>query len=253
MASDPTNERSAARQTEQPPSEVEKAAINRAQRAVAAREPRVTVRFTQRDSGKVDLDGAGHSDHEGWLVRLENAFSTHGRAFALSSLNQLMTAARDGEGQIDETRVNSMLAIVEGAKPESELQAALAIQMAIIHFATTTLLSRTMRADQLRQFDAAGNMAVKLARTFAVQAETLAKLQRKGEQVVKVVHVHAGGKAIVGSVSTGATGPGGGGVDENGSQPHAKAIAAAAAPEVLPPMWSKDEEREPVPVTRREG
>ena len=73
--------------------------------------------------------------------------------------------------------------------------------------------------------EATGNMAVKLLRTFALQAEALAKLQRKGEQIVKVVHVHPGGQAIVGNVSTGATGldgnigSGGGGADEKRNQP----------------------------------
>ena len=38
-----------------------------------------------------------------------------------------------------------------------------------------------------------------------MQAETLAKLQRGGEQVVKVVHVHPGAQAIVGNVVTGAS------------------------------------------------
>ena len=241
------------------PDAAEQAAIDKAFLDIAARPPRVTVRFSQRENGKVELEGADHNDHAGWLARLENAFGTNGRAFALSALNQLMGAARDNGGKIDGTRVNSMLAIIEGAAPENEVQAALAIQMAITHFATATLLARAMRVDQIPQFDSAGNMMVKLARTFALQAETLAKLQRRGEQIVKVVHVHPGAQAIVGNVTNtasgaiGAASPGGGGNDENGNQPHAKAIAAAAAPPIVPAVWSEDAMREAVPVTRGEG
>lgn len=95
--------------------------------------------------------------------------------------------------------------------------------MAIIHFAILGVTRRALRVDQIPQFDSAGNMAVKLARTFAIQAEVLAKLQRGGEQVVKVVHVHPGAQAIVGNVVTNApcNPAGGGGDDEKWNQPHA--------------------------------
>jgi hypothetical protein len=238
-----------------PPEPAEKTAIDKAINRVIDRKPRVTVKFTQGSGNKVDLEGGGHSDRDGWLTRLVDAFATRGTDFAVSQLNQIMAACRDSDGKIDPTRVNAMLAMIEAAAPENELQAALAVQMAITHYAATTLIMRTMRVDQISQFDAAGNMAIKLARTFALQAETLGKLQRRGEQIVKVVHVHPGAQAIVGNVSaaaTGAIGPGGGGTDETRNQPHAKVIAAASPATVLPALWSQNPEREPVPVTRRE-
>lgn len=152
--------------------------------------------------------------------------------------------------------------------------------MAITHFATAMLLSRAMRADQIPQFESAGNMAVRFARTFALQAETLAKLQRGGEQIVKVVHVHSGAQAVVGTVihapqpaflwsgcrppvgtqagaapnnlssANGAIGgsSGEGATHENCNQPQAKAIQAADRAAELPPLWGQDEERQPVPV-----
>jgi len=45
--------------------------------------------------------------------------------------------------------------------------------------------------------------ASKLLRTYTAQVEALAKIRRKGEQKVRVehVHVHCGGQAIVGSIS----------------------------------------------------
>lgn len=233
------------------PDDAERKAIEKAVKRSAAREPRVTVNFNQGVAGKVDLDGGGHSDHEGWLTRLVDAFGTRGTPFAISQLNQLMTACRDEAGKIDSTRVNAMLAMVEAAEPENEIQAALAVQMAVTHFATMAVMARALRVDQIPQFDSAGNMTVKLARTFALQAEALVKLQRRGEQVVKVVHVHPGGQAIVGNVNapgTGATGEGGGITDENRNRPHAKAIEAASGALQVPPLWGKDEEREPVPV-----
>lgn len=238
------------------PGPSERAAIETSRQRLRARPPRVTVKFNQGQDGSIDLQGAGHSDHAGWLARLEDAFGTRGTPFAISQINQLIMASQDKAGKVDATRLDAMVAMVDAARPDNELQAALVVQMAITHYAATELTRRMMKADQVPQFDCAGNMAVKMLRTFVLQAEALAKLQRGGEQIVKVVHVHPGGQAIVGNVTagaTGATGPGGGGSDENRNQPHAKAIAAAEPPPVLPTMRRPDEERKPVPVAHGEG
>jgi hypothetical protein len=64
-------------------------------------------------------------------------------------------------------------------------------------------LGRTRRAEYRDQLETSGGLAVKLLHTFTLQAETLAKLRRGGGQTVRVEHVHAGGQAIVGSVTPG--------------------------------------------------
>ena len=90
--------------------------------------------------------------------------------------------------------------------------------------------------------------------------EALAKLQRGGEQVVKVVHAHPGGQAVIGNVvgnpkgSNGAGGePRGGGIDEKSNQPHAKAVLPAAGANPLPEVWSSDAAAEAVPVASGTG
>ena len=170
------------------------------------------------------VSGGAHNDHQGWLHRLQDVFGTHGQDFAVSQINWVMVACRDSDGNIDNAKLNGLLAMIEGAAPANEMQAALAVQMALTHDAAQTILHRALRVDQIPQFESASNSAVKLLRTFAMQAETLAKLQRGGEQVVKVVHVHPGAQAIVGNVVTGASGggEGGGGTNERSNQPHAK-------------------------------
>jgi len=85
-------------------------------------------------------------------------------------------------------------------------------------------------------------------RTFTMQAETLAKLRRGGGQTVRVehVHVHPGGQAIVGAVTTG-----GGSPLKSEEQPHAKPVAALAhAHAPFDPLRSTHAERERVPVSR---
>lgn len=142
--------------------------------------------------------------------------------------------------------------MIEGAAPQNELQAALAVQMALTHAASQMLLLRALRADQIPQFDSASNSAVKLLRTFALHAETLAKLQRGGEQVVKVVHVHPGAQAIVGNVLQGSEQGRGGATDEIANQPHAKGELPAPGLAVLPEVRRKHANGDVVPLAGRQ-
>jgi hypothetical protein len=112
------------------------------------------------------------------------------------------------------------------------------------------MLGRTKQSPTVPYMQTCAGIATKLQRTFVAQVEALSKLRRGGEQKVTVehVHVHAGGQAIVGAV-TSTPGPGGGGEhSRNRSQAHAKAITHASEP----PLWRQDAEREPVSVSGRE-
>jgi hypothetical protein len=74
--------------------------------------------------------------------------------------------------------------------------------------------------------------------------DALNRHRGKGQQKVTVehVHVHAGGQAVVGVVGT----PGGGDQKKTEEQPGAKQITHA--PE--PTLWSANEERDPLPISR---
>ena len=217
---------------------------------VDGRLPRVRVEYAQDEEGVLKLLGGAHNDHQGWLTRMQDVFGTRGTDFAVSQLNRLMVVCRETDGKIDGTRLNGLLAMIEGAAPANEMQAALAVQMAMTHAAAQTVLQRAMRADQIPQFESASNSAVKLLRTFTMQAETLSKLQRGGEQIVKVVHVHPGGQAIVGNVVQQNAREGGGVADEKWNQPHAELPAPTSVP--MPEVWSQDAERQPVPLAIRQ-
>lgn len=220
---------------------------------VEARSPRLRVECSLDEKGALAHLGGPHDDRTGWLARLQDVFATRGTDFAIMQLNRLMSVCRTKSGEIDNVRLNGMIACIEGAAPQNEVQATLALQMALTHHAALTVLERVNRVDQIPQFECASNSAVKLLRTYTMQAETLAKLQRGGEQVVKVVHVHPGAQAIVGNVVQTSGGPGGGGSDENQNQPHAKAELPAGGAAVLPQVWSEDAERISLPIAGREG
>ena len=195
-----------------------------------------------------------HNDKRGWLIRLQDAFGTHSDDFAVRQLNWLATMAREsGDGSVDSDSLNSMLAAVDGVRPQNETEAMLAVQMATTHAFAMKCLRRANGADTIPQLEANGNLATKMLRTYTTQVEALAKLRRGGEQrvIVQHVNVNEGGQAIVGDVHH-ARG-GGGGRGENLDRPHAPGeqhggpAALAFAPGV--PLWSEDPTRDPVQGT----
>ena len=68
---------------------------------------------------------------------------------------------------------------------------------------TGTLEKAAEKHNGIKRLDVLGNLTNKFMRTYTMQVEALARKRRKGEQNIKVKHVHvyAGGRAIVGNVS----------------------------------------------------
>jgi hypothetical protein len=203
---------------------------------------------TDQASGGLLID-APHSDVEGYSARLGDAFGTVSVDFVREQMAALEWATRArGKARSEEVgaqHLNSALAIVEAVGPECELEAALAVQLAGCHALTMEMLGRAKSSDRTDHTQLYGNMALKLQRTFAASAEALAKLRRGGEQVVKYVHVHEGGQAVVaGTINQG----GGGRAPEIGRQSHAQISASAdASLAALPGAHSQGQ---PVPVPR---
>ena len=177
-----------------------------------------------------------------------DAFGTTSYDFMATTLGQLLDTLNERNAAANESNVNAALAIVGGTEPANEIEALLASQMAATHTLAMTLLGRSRRAETTMQVQVHGGLAVKLLRTFTLQADTLAKLRRGGGQTVRVehVHVHSGGQAIVGSFT-----PGGGASIKSEEQPHAKPAAAlthADAP--FDPLRSTHTARERLPIAR---
>ncbi len=121
--------------------------------------------------------------------------------------------AGGGEWVPDECELNMILNMVSGIKPKNEMQAALAAQMVAVHLMAMKVAQRCLRIYDCADPHLVG-AASKLARTFAIQTEALAKLQGRKTSRQKItvsyekhehkhVHMHRG-------------------EEENGSQPHAR-------------------------------
>jgi diadenosine tetraphosphate (Ap4A) HIT family hydrolase len=228
-------------------------AIAQAEARSKARDMRFSVKAEANKEGGQHI--SPHYSGDGFTWRLMDAFGTSSTDFAEMELRRLHKAlGNSNKLGADQLTINAALAVVDGIKPENEVEAMLASHMAMTHVLAMQAMSRAHWADMIPEYQAAGNFAIKLSRTFTMQMEALAKLRRGGEQTVRVehVHVHPGAQAIVGHVSH----PGGGGIHPSGGQPHAPSaeINGPAALALVPgaPVWSADEGREPLPVASGE-
>jgi hypothetical protein len=236
-----------------PPDAVELVAIEKARRRTKARTPRVATRIDEH--GKY----SPHSEVEGHLYRLADAFGTRSRHFVYSMLKGLGKATEDHSekhgffpGSADEVAFNAALAVIDGVRPKDEIEAMLAAHMAVTNIALLELMARTRGAlagelylgSGIKRLDLLGSLTIKFMRTYAIQVEALARKRRKGEQnvTVKHVHVHAGGQAVVGNVSH----QGGRGVRKNDQQAYDHEREPITE---NPSMRSADQERKTVPVT----
>jgi hypothetical protein len=70
-----------------------------------------------------------HTDHAGWGVRLRDALGTCSDAFLDGELRRIATFLRDSDGNIHPQEVDAYFAVLDGAKPENEMQAMLVIQI----------------------------------------------------------------------------------------------------------------------------
>jgi hypothetical protein len=182
-----------------------------------------------------------HRDLDAWEVQICDAFGTRSYStlsIFLDQLLELCPSFRDASGDLvpSELHLNAALNIVSGVRPRNEMEAALAAQMVAVHFMTMKVASEALRNGWTDARNAA--IAGKLARTFAMQTDALARLRgRVGKQVIRVryerhdhrhVHMEGGG--------------------ENGTQGHARAEPATSlAADAIPALPCSDTEGEALP------
>jgi hypothetical protein len=125
-----------------------------------------------------------------------------------------------------DTRQRDMIAAgLAGIGPKDALEEMVAAQMLAVHDAAMECFRLAQREEypyaQRQHLDQAG----KLSRTFAILLDALNRHRGKGQQKILVehVHVHSGGRAVVGIVET----SGGGVQPKFENQPNGKQIAHA--------------------------
>jgi hypothetical protein len=118
-------------------------------------------------------------------------------------------AAGNAFGENQDASLSVALYQMADLSPRSPLEAMLISQIVAVNAAIGTMMSMaTVKGQYPASQERNLNLATKLQRTFLAQIETLQKLRGKGQQTVRVehVHVHEGGQAIVGNVNHGSEG-----------------------------------------------
>jgi hypothetical protein len=156
------------------------------------KEGRVTI------DGEVAKIGVSESGH---------VFGTNNPDIIEGIAGQIINVASKG-AKPDAKAIAFMSALIGSIEPKDTIEAMLAAQMAAVHNATMVFARRLNHVDNVPQQDSASRAFNQLARTFAAQVEALKRHRNGGNQsvTVKHVHVHEGGQAIVGNVSTGGRG-----------------------------------------------
>jgi hypothetical protein len=126
---------------------------------------------------------------------------------ALQIVTQALNVPSCVSSKDDSDRLIAALGTLMEIGPKGALEGLLAVQMMGVHNAALMFLRNATADEQdIEARDANVFRAVRLMRLFSEQLEAMARLRGKvGQQRVTVehVHVHEGGRAIVGAVSAG--------------------------------------------------
>ena len=167
-----------------------------------AKQP-VKVTLTKKPDGGNSIGIAGDCEAQG-LLKLQRAFG----AVTMDPVNAraselLKYMASVGSDTTD--RYNAALSFIESMEPQNQTEVLLLVQMYVTHDAAIRALAMLGSAEWMPQAQTFGNLATKLLRTSQGQMDTLARMRRGGEQVVRHIHVdNRGGQAVIAdNVNTG--------------------------------------------------
>lgn len=162
-----------------------------------------------KESLELSLD---HSLAQNDAIDLMNAqlFASTGNANSTLGLRLLTNVGKamiPANAKIHEhaKELDALTLSMQSLAPQDEYEGQLVAQLVVLHEQALNWLGKAMRTDRVDFANVYLNGASKLLSRHHETLEALLKYRRKGEQRVHVehVHVHGGGQAIVGNVTTG--------------------------------------------------
>ena len=153
-----------------------------------------------------DQVNAPSPDLEGHRASLRRVFGTLSEEYSQTMFGKLVAALRPNPYEhLDEATLNAAIALVASMKPETELQALLAVEIAAIGFAGHKFLRQSQHHLDEIYINVYGNYAIKLLRLQLDMIRALDSHRRGGRQSVEVrhLHIHSGAQGVVGIVNAG--------------------------------------------------
>jgi hypothetical protein len=232
------------------PTEAEQAEIRALAKRKKARRQAPRLAVHRQEDSQVQIMSAGvHADAA--EARTMNAFGITSVDLAERLIGQIMTTThlRSSNAPVAEGTLNAALAAVTGIAPRDEAEAMLAAQMVGVHWLAMDLLRK---ANDRPLLNDAGNLAVKLLRTYTTQLEALKRYRSAGEQRVVVQHQHVTVTADQAAVQVNGVAPdpgGRGAASKPEEQSHEQQLGYASEPAMLCP----EPARNAMPVTGCDG
>ncbi len=168
-------------------------------------EPDFKLKLTTGAEGKaLKLELHGDPSKGDAAGELERMLGAGAEGFLEGLVQQIGWGCRRGD-KVDLEAANFVLSVVVGARPRDQMEAMLAVQMGLVQLHIARQSNALMTAGLIMQHESARNGLTKLCRAYTGQLDALKRYRTGGEQKVTVEHVtvNAGGRAIVGPVSTG--------------------------------------------------
>lgn len=168
----------------------------------------VKVTLTRKPDGGMSIGIDGKCEAHGAL-KLQKTFAAVSMEPVNARANELLKYL-GSVGADNAACYNAALSFIESMEPRDQAEALLLVQMYVTHDAAIRALSQFGSAEWVPTAQMYGNLATKLLRTSQGQMETLARMRRGGEQVVRHIHVdNRGGQAVIAeTVHTGGQGNG---------------------------------------------
>lgn len=182
------------------PTPNEAASIERAKTRQASRPGRSSLTVNKVEGASVNISNP-HTDGSGWWESVRENFGTTSDDFANDCLIKLSHTLQHCDGTGTQTSLNAALALIGGVSPEDELQAAIAVQIALAHVTSIHLTARGLRnysAGHVETSAVLMGMATKASRTMVAHVEALAKIRGGGRQVIEHRYIQVNGNAVVG-------------------------------------------------------
>lgn len=154
-------------------------------------------------------------------AKITGATGTTNQTVAFHLLALAGEASIAGKDTVEGTasKLDKIAQSMASLSPQDEYEGQLVAQLVVLHQHAMTWLGKAASTERVDFANVYVNAASKLLTRHHETLEALLKYRRRGEQRVHVehVHVHGGGQAIVGAVTTG------GGSNPNSEEgPHAK-------------------------------
>jgi hypothetical protein len=106
---------------------------------------------------------------------------------------------------LEEATLNAAIAVIASVKPQSELEALIAVQIVATGFAGLKFLKLGQRHLEEAYISVYGGYGTRLLRLQLELIQALDKHRRGHKQTVEVrhVHIHPGGQGVVGIINSG--------------------------------------------------